>query len=160
MQRDRALRAIDVMATCIADGTDEVASLRAAGFAAPEARVIADVFPEAFAAPAMEDLGVIISDTASARNSTGQWTPFSLADCSIYRAALAISREHRSVGTLEQSVYRAIAERSALVNTVNKALNAGADVRGGTLSVTLIGATIEDLADRPWYSRLWRPHAG
>ena len=160
MKRDRVLRAVDVLAACIADGTDNVAALCAAGFSAAEARVIADAFPEAFAAPAVESLGVVISDTSSARNSAGQWMPFSLDHCSIYRAAVDMAREHRTVGTLEQGAYFAIAEQSAIIDAVSKALNAGENVKGAQFSVTFLGARIEDLSAFPEYARLRRRNAG
>jgi len=138
------------MATCIAAGTDEIAALQAAGFGPSESRVIADTLPEALALPAMEDLGVVVSQVASARNAAGRWTQVSLADCSFFQAALDLSREHRAVGALAEDAYRAIAERSSLVNAVSKALNAGSDVQGSTLSFALMCARAEDFGTRPW----------
>lgn len=160
MHRDRVLRAVDTIATCIASGTDELAALRAAGFGLEESRVIVDTLPEAFALPAMEDLGVVVSNVASAKDSAGRWTEISLAECSFFQAALNLAREHRAVGALSQETYRAIAERSSMVDAVSKALNAGADVKGATLAISLVGARAEDFGNRPWSSRRWGRNSG
>jgi hypothetical protein len=160
MQRDRVLQAVDAIAACIASGADELVALRAAGFGPEESRVIVDTLPEAFALPAMEDLGVVVSNVASAKDSAGRWAEISLAECSFFQAALNLAREHRAFGTLSQETYKAIAERSSLVNAVSNALNAGADVNGATLAMALVGARAEDFGSRPWYSRLWGRNAG
>lgn len=148
MERTRILRAVEVMATCLAGGTDQLSALQAAGFSAQDARVIADTLPEAFALPAMEELGVVVDEWASVKNSDGKWVRVSLAKCSFFRGALELAREHRASGTLPQSTYRAIAERSAQVTAVSKALNAGSNVKGGNLSVSLISAFAEDFGVR------------
>jgi hypothetical protein len=160
MKRDRVLQAAEVIYTCITSGEDEFAALRVAGFSPSESRIITDTLPEAFALPAMEELGVVVSDVASAKDSEGQWAKVSLTECSIFQAASNLAREHRAVGTLRQETYKAIAERSALVGAVNKALNEGSDVTGGTMAVALISARAEDFTSRPWYPRLWGRNAG
>lgn len=153
MNREQALQAVEVIAKCMTSGANEFAALRAAGFSPSESRVIVDTFPEAFALPAMEALGVVVSDVASAKDSEGRWVKVSLSECPPFQAALSLAREHRATGALSQETYLAIAERSALVNAVNKALNDGSEVRGATMTVASIGAHAEDFGNRPWYSR-------
>lgn len=160
MQRDRVLCAVEALATCISAGADEMTALREAGFGPEESRIIVDTLPEAFALPAMEDLGVVVSSVASAKDSAGEWTEISLSDCPFFQAALRLAREHRAVGALPQETYQAIAERSSLVNVVSKALNAGADVKGATLAIALVGAKAEDFSAAPRHQPQWGRNAG
>ena len=99
MRRDQILLAVDVVIACISDGAEEVPALRAAGFSAPDARIIADTLSEAFALPAMEHLGVTVDLEASAKNRFGVWVKVSLADCEFFASALDLAREHRAHGT-------------------------------------------------------------
>jgi len=144
----------------MAAGADELTALCAAGFGPEESRVIVDTLPEAFALPAIEELGVVVSTFASAKNSTGEWTKIPLSDCPFFQAALTLAREHRAVGALPQETYKAISERSSLVNVVSKALNAGTDIRGATLAIALIGAKAEDFGTPPQHQRQWGRNAG
>jgi hypothetical protein len=66
-----------------------------------------------------------------------------------FQAALSLAREHRTVGALPHEIDKAIAERSALVDAVNKALNVGNFASGATIAVALIGARAEDFGSRP-----------
>jgi hypothetical protein len=60
---------------------------------------------------------------------------------------------------LDYRAYRTIAERSALLGAVNKAMNAGVAVKGGNMTIALMGARAEDLGYRSWFLRFWRRDA-
>jgi hypothetical protein len=144
MDRHLLLKAVEVMAACMEERADEVSALRAAGFSASEGRVLVDALPEAFAVPVVEELGCVVDELGSVRNSAGEWVKVLLADSSIFVAALDLSRQHRITRTMPQEAYEAIAMRSALLGAVGKALDAGVDIKGASLAIALIAATAED----------------
>jgi hypothetical protein len=160
MKKEALLRAVEILAG-EPDLEKQLLRLRSAGFSDSDAEVLANVLPEAFAIPVLEHLGIAsVSDVASARTRWGRWVNVRLSKNPVFVAALSLAREHRASGVLDQNAYRAIAERSALVDAGNQALNAGDSLKGGTVKIAFNGAIAENLGYRPWYLRLWKRHAG
>jgi hypothetical protein len=155
MQRDALIRAAEVIASR-GDDDNVAEALRASGFSPREARILVDVLPEAFAVPILEELGALgLVSHASAKNAAGDWVEIHLEQNLIYAAALDLARAHRGRGILDHEAYRAIATRSSLINAPSKALDAGADLKGGQFALAFIGARAEDFDVRPWHERLW-----
>jgi hypothetical protein len=156
MQRDALIRAVEVIASC-GDRGDVVDALRSSGFSPPEARILVDVLPEAFAVPILEELGASgLLLHASAKDAAGQWVEVPLEQHQIYAAALSLAREHRARGTIAHEAYRAIAGSSSLISAASKALDSGDDLKGGQFALAFIGARAEDFRVLPWHERLWR----
>jgi hypothetical protein len=100
MKRETLLRAVEVLAA-EPDDDKHVSQLRSAGFSAAEAEVLAEVLPEAFAIPILEELGVAsVSDIASAKTRRGRWVKVVLSENPIFAAALSLAREHRASGVM------------------------------------------------------------
>jgi hypothetical protein len=132
------------------------AELVTAGFTSREAALLIGLVPIAFARPILEQLGVTeFVKTISAKDKHGNWVNIPLASIPIYGVALSIAREHRSVGLIDHEAYKRIVGRSAPLNAVSKALNAGADVKGATVADALISIRAEDLRES-WIGRINR----
>jgi len=69
--------------------------------------------------------------TFKARNNDGEWEEFPLSVDPIFTQAIKLGIELYHQG--QRELFGKIALRSAMVAAVNKALNAGADIRGGVL---------------------------
>jgi hypothetical protein len=135
---------VEIIATC-RDGKDVFGALRASGFSPPQARILVDILPEAFAVHILEELGAssVFLD-ASAKNAAGDWVKIPLEPHPIYAAAISLAKEHRSHVAIAHEAYRAIAGSSSLVGIASKALDSGSDLMGATISLALIGARAED----------------
>ena len=144
MNRDQLLLAVNIMTTCTAERSQEAPAFQAAGFSDRDARILIDALPEAFAIPVVEELGVAVDELGSAKNAAGQWVKVSLAASPIFAAALDLARAHRATVAMPQPAYEAIARRSSMLVAISKALNEGADVKGATVAVALIGTKAED----------------
>ena len=110
------------------------------------ARRLVDCVPEAFGLLLIAHLGKLdlsaLPQSFSARDATGGWRAFPFSAEPIFAASglLAARILHEGPRTRLET----IASRSALLATVNKALNAGADLIGARLSgPALLGAPAE-----------------
>jgi hypothetical protein len=145
MEKSRLLQAIRLLAALPSGDDDAEAALVAGGFSAIEARILAAFVPEAFAVPVLQQLGVTVADHVPIINGNGEWEDIPLRDVAIYQSTRGLLKECVTSGILGQRGYEGIASRSALLATLNEAINAGSDVSGGTAAIAPILATVEDL---------------
>jgi len=122
------------------------------------ARRLIDWIPEAFGIVLVSHIGKInLPTTFSARSNDGQWKHFEFKVEPIFVEALHIATDMYHSG--DRSAFGNIAKRSSMVDVVNKVLNAGDSIDGGTLSgPALIGIPAEVYEGRstPIWRRLFR----
>lgn len=136
MNRHRLMTAIPIMARL--DSGDELAvekELIAAGFTEAEAFRLAVFVPMAFSRPILEKLGISdFSPWVAISDADGRSGKVRLSDQPEYVAALSLAR----AGEIDSNDYREIAQRSAEINMVNRALRAGEEVEGSSVASALI----------------------
>ena len=98
-------------------------------------RRLADVIPEAFGLVLASHLpgaeNMTLPDTFCAQDDDGEWVEFSMRREPIFVVALDIAQHtfHNGPRALMQN----LADRSSLLSTINKALDAGSSLDGTTL---------------------------
>src|SRR5262249_12705685 len=121
------------------------------------ARRLIDWIPEAFGLVLAAHIGKLeFSNTFSAKNRWGNWVTIEVSREPIFAAAAkhVIAMLHSG----PRDAYRTIAERSALLDAVNKALNAGDSIEGARWSgPALNGIPAEVYVPRPqsWWRRVF-----
>ena len=107
------------------------------------AQRLLDWIPEVFGLVLVSHIGKVnLPRTFSAKNSDGRWVEISLDAEPIFEAVMPIAMAMFQSGPRDN--FRNIAERSAILDTANNALNAGASLEGATLSgPALIGIPAE-----------------
>ena len=89
--------------------------------------------------PLLERLGITsFSDFASLPLNDGTWLSVRLDDQPEYVTALAAARDHFVTGSLPHEAFRAVVLSSADVVAASEALNAGADISGGTVATAFL----------------------
>lgn len=119
------------------------------------ARRAIDWIPEAFALVVIGHMAKVkLPTTFSAKGRDGVWRQFPLSAEPIFAQAIRKAAETFHDGP--RDLFSAIAQRSGILDSVNKALNAGQDINGATLSgPALIGIPAETYAVRGnWWQRL------
>jgi hypothetical protein len=131
-------------------GSDDIAEedIEASVFAYTKdsmlARRLIDCIPEAFGIILIGHMSINLNlpKTFSAKAKNGQWLEFEFNVEPIFVDAIKIAAEMFHTGP--RSVFKNIASRSAMVNTVNRALNQAQSLNGATLSgPALIGIPAE-----------------
>lgn len=120
------------------------------------ARRAIDWIPEAFALVVAGHMDKVkLPTTFSAKGRDGVWHRFPLSAEPIFAQAMRKAAETFHHGP--RDLFGAVAQRSGILDAVNKALNAGQDINGGTLSgPALIGIPAETYTLRPsWWQRVW-----
>jgi len=127
------------------DEEREIAALALAGDQMLARRAL-DWLPEAFGLLMAGHVpGLELPTTFSARNNMGDWKQFPFSAEPLFAHALRLAVEARESG--EEELFRAIADKSSVVATLNKALNGGASLSGAKLSgPALIGVPAETYA--------------
>ena len=119
------------------------------------ARRLIDWIPEGFGFVLVSHMGkVVLPTTFSARNSNGKWEEFPLQAEPIFIASLQIAT--RMLHTAPRDAFMRLSLRSAVLASVNNALNAGQSIDRATLSgPALIGVPAEVYASlrRPFWKR-------
>lgn len=117
--------------------------------------------PEAFGhMTALQIAAVILPKEFQARNEKGQWKVIPLSSEPIYAAALAEAHEMFNRGSRETHLQ--IAMRSACLNSVNNALNNGANIDGAVISgpamLDIPAETYQaiDQKEPSFWNKLWR----
>jgi hypothetical protein len=107
------------------------------------AQRLLDWIPEVFGLVLVSHIGKVnLPRTFSAKSSDGRWVEISLDAEPIFKAVVPIAMAMFHSGP--RDAFRNIAERSAILDTANNALNAGASLEGATLSgPALIGIPAE-----------------
>ena len=161
MDIGRLVRGIEIMGRHAAlDDLGIADALTSAGFSTREAGLLIAFVPSAFARPVLERLGVEhFVETVSAPKKGGGRVDVPLKNIPVFCNALELVRGHPGTKLVEPEHFKALAMRSAEVNTATNALNAGADLKGATFASALIGVTAEDLGYGSWLSRLRRRFA-
>jgi hypothetical protein len=161
MEPARLLRAVEIMAHHATLDDERLGEVMCnEGFSSQQAAELLAFVPLAFGRPLLEELGVKeFSSTVSAPSRAGGRRNVPLRYQAAYIRSLSLARQHWRTGELGD-VYEAVALRSAEVIVVNKALNEGVGVKGGTLSVAIFGPYAESLNQGPWWLRLWSRHTG
>jgi hypothetical protein len=157
INRDRLLRAVGVFAEHAASDDERlIDALVAAGFERLESRMMSAFLPLAFGRVALERIGPMdFSETVGAKTRLGTWIQIPLRDVPVYGAALALARESYTNGIVPRAPFSAVATRSAEMNAVSDALDAGKRINGATLASALIVLSAEDLGYGSLWSRLW-----
>lgn len=130
---------------------------RVADFASDEmsARRLIDWIPEAFAAVLIPHIGnVYLPKTFTAKAKCGKWLKFEFMREPIFVNSLPIAMEMYHSDS--RNAFANIAKRSAMLDVVNKALNAGDSIDGGSLSgPALIGipAEVYEKLQEPFWRR-------
>ena len=120
------------------------------------ARRAIDWIPEAFALVVVGHMAKVeLPTTFSAKGRDGVWRQFPLSAEPIFAQAI-----HKAAETFHhgpRDLFGSVAQRSGILGAVNKALNAGQDINGATLSgLVLIGIPAETYAlPRSWWQRVW-----
>ena len=120
------------------------------------ARRAIDWIPEAFALVVVGHMAKVnLPTTFSAKGQDGAWHQFPLSAEPIFAQAVRKAAETFHHGP--RDVFGAVAKRSGILGAVNKALNAGQDINGATLSgPALIGIPAETYTlRRSWWQRVW-----
>jgi hypothetical protein len=142
MEKADLIRAATVLAHNNGASGEELAELlMAQGFEEGAAYRLVAFLPSAFARPILEELGVKHFAGASVPTANGGSFEVSLEDQPEYRAALALAREHRRTGAIPREVYRAIVYGTSEIDAVSNAVNEGADVEGGALTLALLSTS-------------------
>lgn len=142
MSRQDVIKAIRVMGS-LPQPEKAVDDLIAAGFEKGQAHRIVAFFPTALARPVVEKLGVTgFVKAASVIGDDGQEVKFDLTRQPEYEAALRAGRKHRKTGCLPHDETKAIIFVSADVDAINKALNDGSDIKGGTIASSYLDAAL------------------
>ena len=146
MTRAELLNAATVMARSgSVDDATLCAALNKEGFSNSDAILLVAFMPMAFARPVLEEMGVSFVEEVSVPTRNGGWSQVPLADQPIYVEALAIAREHRLKGLIENEVFKVLALRSAELNAASNALNAGKDIKGATFASAFVSLEAESL---------------
>jgi hypothetical protein len=169
MERGRLLQAVELLSKH-ADLGDEslVTELTNAGFSTVEANLLVVLVPSAFSRPLLEKAGITdFATSISAPTRRGGRVDIPFRTWPMYGEAVALAREHYQSGVLGQDAYKRITLRSAEVNALNRGLNEGADMKGGSIASAIIWPCAEDLGyetqfepeietetARPWWKRL------
>lgn len=142
----KLIQAAEALVPFLERGDDEqVAQLMSVGFEESEAHRLVAFLPMAFSRPVLEGLGVQhFSSTVSAWKADGTEVKVKLAHQPEFIGALRLARSHQRKGVMDHRVYRLIAESSAEIDAVSKALNAEDDLRGAAIATVLNGAKIAD----------------
>lgn len=119
------------------------------------ARRLIDWIPEAFGVVLVAHIGKVdFTNTFSAKDHRGNWVTIEISREPIFAAALKHATTMFHSGP--KDVYRSIAERSCILDAVNKALNAGESIDGACMSgPALLGIPAEVYVPRPqsWWRR-------
>jgi hypothetical protein len=144
-------------------GSDGIAEseieARVADFASDEisARRLIDWIPEAFAAILIPHVGnVNLPKTFTAKAKYGKWLEFEFTREPVFVNSLSIAMGMYHSDS--RNAFANIVKRSAMVDAVNKALNAGDSIDGASLSgPALIGipAEVYQMTPIPFWQR-WR----
>jgi hypothetical protein len=118
------------------------------------ARRLIDWLPEAFGLVFAPHLAkVILPRTFSAKSSHGNWIEFDFQVEPIFPIAIHFGMEMYHAGP--RNIFNNIVLRSSIIAVINKALNNGISLDGGTLSgPALIGIPAETYLPKP--TSLWR----
>jgi hypothetical protein len=167
MERGRLLQAVELLSKrADRDNESMVAELTNAGFSKLEANLLVVLMPTAFSRPLLEKAGITdFASSISAPTRRGGRVDIPLRTWPMFGEALALAREHDQSGILDQDAYKRITLRSAEVNALNRALNEGADVKGGAIASAIIWPCAEDLGYetqfeeetetvKPWWKKL------
>ncbi|WP_313913437.1 hypothetical protein [Tahibacter sp.] len=102
-----------------------------------------DCIPEAFGAVLVGHMGNIgLPARFKAKSHRGAWCEFSLNDEPIFGEALAVATSLYHNGPKE--LFASVALQSAMVNTVNRALQAGQSIEGASFSsICFLGVSAE-----------------
>lgn len=144
MSEARIIRAAETLAEVFdLDVGEQVSALQREDFTEGEAWRIITLLPIAFSRPVLEQLGVRhFVMRVTAKKADGQRLTAMLTRQPEYVAGLKLARKHRENAVIDHRVYVRIAESSADINAVSKALNQGVDIAGGTVAASLIGPEI------------------
>ncbi|MDB5704299.1 MAG: hypothetical protein JWN66_1415 [Sphingomonas bacterium] len=140
MAAERIIVAASILAeNMAADEPAVVAALVARGFSPGEAHRLVAFLPLAFSQPIVEEFGATIAPKISIRTAEGGSIVATLVRQPEYVGALALAREHRRSGRMDQEIYKAIVNSSAEIDALSNALNAGAELSGAVLAAALVG---------------------
>ena len=167
MERGRLLQAVELLSKH-GDLDDEslVAELTNAGFSTVEANLLVVLLPSAFSRPLLEKAGITdFASSISAPTRRGGRVDIPFRTWPMYGEAVTLAREHYQSGILNQDAYKRITLRSAEVNALSRALNEGADVKGGSIACAIVWPCAEDLGYetqfeeetetvKPWWKKL------
>lgn len=142
MNKADVIRAATVLARNNGASDEELAELlMAEGFEGAVAYRLVAFLPSAFARPILEELGTKIFSPASVPTQDGGAFEVELEDQPEYCAAVALAREHRRTGAMPREVYRTIVYGTSEIDAVSNALNEGADVEGGAVTLALLSTS-------------------
>jgi hypothetical protein len=144
MRREDVVKAILVMGS-LPQPEDAVDDLIAAGFERGRAHRIIAFFPNALARPVLEELGISeFVEKASTISDAGEEVTFDLTHQPEYVAALFAGRDHRKTGCLPHEETKATILCSSDIDAVSRALNEGADMKGGTIASAFVGSALAE----------------
>ena len=112
--------------------------LEQAGYDRVHVNLIMILVPSAFAHHILADLGIEIDPDALLPWRSGKTTSVMLSDLPIYCRASAIARKLGEDRSLNASTLFAIGSRSAELNAVQQAVDAGEDIRGGKIKTSFV----------------------
>jgi len=142
LDRKSLLAAVDILADSLdQDLSEEEQAQRLIdiGFPEPVAFRLVAFVAIAFSRPLLERLGVIeFADTISVPTEDSDAFDVRLDDQPEYVAALKLARDHFQSGLIERGAYRRLAGSSSGVEAANRALEAGADIRGSAIAHALV----------------------
>jgi hypothetical protein len=122
------------------------------------AQRLLDWIPEVFGLVLVSHIGNVNPPrTFSAKSSEGHWVEISLDAEPIFKAVVPIAMAMFHSGP--KDAFRCIAQRSAILDTANNALNAGASLDGATLSgpaLMSIPAEVYAKQSQSFWHRLFR----
>ncbi len=124
-------------------------------------RRIVDFVPEAFGYVLRSHMkqAVVLSNKFGARDKEGEFVMIDLALEPIWKDAIMLGQKLYQEGP--RDLFKSVSLKSAVINTVNNALNGGANLDGATISPTMmLGIMAEDyqnpLSDSPQKKAWWR----
>jgi hypothetical protein len=142
----QVIMAAEIIAATMAETEPaQVAALMRSGFDEGQANRFVAFLPLAFSRPILEKLGIRkFSPTISVPTEGGGSFQVKLGRQPEFVAGLSLAREHGRSGRMRPGVFKAIVSSSADIAVVSNALNAGADVKGATITWSLIGPSYAD----------------